>query len=291
VIKEVTTMGRIAVVTDSTSDIPPQVADSLGISVLPAKIMFGKQEFRDGIDITTPEFFRRLREAHELPTTSQPSPEEFAEVYRDLSRSAESILSIHISEELSGTLASAYAAKAQLDLPMPVHIVDSRSTSMGLGLQVLAAARWAANGVDAARIVERIRALSPRTSLLFVVDTLEYLHKGGRIGGAQRLLGSVLSLKPILHIIDGRIDTLEKTRTKRRALKRTLDIMGTRVRDAQAIHAAVVHADTEDEALRLRQEIETRFPCVEMHTCELCPALGVHTGPGTMAVAFYGENA
>lgn len=126
-------MGRTAIVTDSTADIPSHVADALGISVLPVLVRFGDQELRDGIDITPPEFFRRLREADELPTTSQPSAGEFGELYRELSKSADSIVSIHVSEELSGTLASAYAAKTQLDLPTPVHIVDSRSVSMGLG--------------------------------------------------------------------------------------------------------------------------------------------------------------
>ena len=253
-------------------------------------VRFGDQELRDGIDITPPEFFRRLREADELPTTSQPSAGEFREVYRHLSHSADSIVSIHISEQLSGTLASAHAAKTQLDLPTPVHIVDSRLVTMGVGLLVLAAARLAKKGANAPEIVERIQALIPKTSTLFVVDTLDYLHAGGRIGGAERLLGSILNIKPILHITEGKIDALAKARTKRKAVARMLDIMSDRVGRAPAVHAAVIQADAAEEAARLKEKLETAFPCIELHTCDLCPALSVHTGPGTVAVAFYGGD-
>ena len=284
-------MGRTAIVTDSTGDVPPHVADALGISVLPITVRFGDQEFRDGIDITPPEFFRRLREADELPSTSQPSAGEFGEVYRELSRSADSIVSIHISEELSGTLASAHAAKAQLDLPIPVHIIDTRSVSMGHGLLVLAAAQLAKKGIDAPEIVERIQALIPKTSILFVVNTLDYLHAGGRIGGAERLLGSILNIKPILHVAEGKIDALAKARTKGKAVARMLDIMSDRVGRAPAVHAAIIQADATEEAARLKEKIETAFPCSELHTCDLCPSLSVHTGPGTVAVAFYAGDA
>jgi DegV family protein with EDD domain len=283
-------MAKIAVVTDSTCDVAPRVAEALGAIVVPVKVVFGDEEFRDGIDITPAEFFVKLRETDELPTTSQPSAGDFAQVYRELSHTADAILSVHVSGELSGTLASAHAAKEQLDLPIPIHIVDSRSASMGLGLMVMAAAKLARNGAEVARIEDRLQAMVARMNIFFVVDTLEYLHKGGRIGGAQRLLGSVLNLKPILHLDDGRIDALEKARTKPRAVQRLLELVESRVGDRQ-VHVAVLHAAAEEEALLLKEDIEARFSCAEMHLSELCPALGVHVGPGTVGVAFYTDDA
>lgn len=139
--------------------------------------------------------------------------------------------------------------------------------------------------------MERIQALAPKISTLFVVDTLDYLHAGGRIGGAERLLGSILNIKPILHITEGRIDALEKARTKRKAVARMLEIMSDRVDGTPAVHAAVIQANAAEEATQLKEKIETAFPCIELHTCDLCSSLSVHTGPGTVAVAFYGEDA
>ena len=283
-------MDRIAILTDSSCDIPASEAEARGITIIPLKVIFGQQQLRDGIDITPSEFYVRLQQSKELPTTSQPSAGEFVDVYRELSQSADSIISIHISEDLSGTLMSARAAKAQLDSSVPIHIVDSRSTSVGLGFVVLAAARMVADGLDAPRIVERLDSLTSRIKVLFAVDTLKYLHKGGRIGGAERLLGSILSIKPLLHIDKGKIDALEKARTKKRALARLLEIMETEVAGAQRVHFAVVHAVAEEEALQLVREIEMRFSCRVPYLCELCPALGVHNGPGLVGAAWWVEE-
>jgi len=280
-------MGRVSVVTDSSADIPAETAKALGIRMIPLNVMFGRQVFRDRVDITPQQFYRMLRQSTELPTTSQPSAGDFLEVYRELGQSARDIISIHLSAHLSGTLESAHMAKVQLDLPVDIHIIDSRTTSMGLGFVALAAAEMAQRGLDAAEIVQHLNALIPRMNVLFVVDTLEYLHRGGRIGGAERLLGSVLGIKPLLHICDGRIDALEKARTKRGAVARLLDIMETRIGTEQAACIAVVHGDAEMEAIALRDLIQERFHCKEPHICELCPALGVHTGPGLVGAAFY----
>jgi len=283
-------MGRIAIVTDSTADIPREVVEAQGIYIIPLKILFGQQEFSDGVDITPLEFYRKLRESSALPTTSQPSAGDFCKLYGESIQAAESIISIHLSAELSGTLESAHAARAQLDSPVPIHIVDSRTTSMGLGFMALAAAQMVASGLDAPKIVEQISALIPRMNVLFAVDTLEYLHKGGRIGGAERLLGSILRIKPLLEITDGKVEALDKARTKPRAVARLLDMMEARVSGADTVYAAVMHGDAEQEALAVREEIGKRFPCRELYLCDLCPALGVHTGPGLLGVAFYTEE-
>jgi len=283
-------MDNVVVLTDSTADIPSQMAEDLGIAVIPVTILFGEETFRDRIDITPEEFYRRLASSSVHPTTSQPSAGDFVEVYRQLSQLAQSIISIHVSSDLSGTLESAHAAKTQLDSSVPIHIVDSRSTSMGLGFMVLAAAEMAADGIEAAQIAARVEALVPQMNVLFVVDTLEYLHKGGRIGGAERYLGSMLRIKPLLHLDNGRIEPLEKARTKRRAMARLLEIVEERIGDGRPRGFAVIHATAEEEALQLKQELEARFPGQESYLCELSPALGVHTGPGLVGAAFYTEE-
>ncbi|MBC7232232.1 MAG: DegV family protein [Chloroflexi bacterium] len=283
-------MVKAAIITDSSSDIPPDLAQALDIRIIPLKILFGAKVFHDRVDITPHEFYRRLRESKTLPTTSQPSAGDFVQIYQEVSRSAESIVSIHISGALSGTIESAHMAKTQMGESIPISIVDSRSTSMGLGFMVLAAARMAANGSSAPEIVAHVQKLIPRMNVLFVVDTLEYLHKGGRIGGAKRLLGSVLSIKPLLHLHDGQVDVLEQTRTKRGALTRLLEVVAERIGTARGVHMAIVHAEVPQEAMALREEIERRFPCQELYVLDLSPVLGVHTGPGVIGVAFYTEE-
>jgi DegV family protein with EDD domain len=283
-------MVKVAIVTDSTADMAPDVAEALGITVVPADVIFGKEVFRDGVDIVPQEFYRKLKESAALPTTSQPSAGSFLEVFRELAQTADSIISIHVAAPLSGTLQSAHAAKELLGSSVPIHIVDSRSVSMGLGFVVLAAAQMAAEGMDAPQIVERIQALIPRINILFTVDTLEYLHKGGRIGGAERLFGSILSIRPLLEIADGRVEALEKTRTKRRAVARLLEIAEERIGSAPAVHATVLHAAAYEAASQLKQEVEARFPCQELHICELGPAVGTNAGPGTLGLVFYTEE-
>lgn len=283
-------MAKVSIITDSSSDIPPDLAQTLDIRIIPLKILFGAQVFHDRVDITPQEFYRKLRSSSVLPTTSQPSAGDFVQVYQEVSQSADSIVSIHISGALSGTIESAHMAKTQMGESFPIHIVDSRSTSMGLGFMVLAAAKMAAEGMDALQVVEHVQRLIPRMNVLFVVDTLEYLHKGGRIGGAKRLLGSVLSIKPLLHLHDGQVDVLEQTRTKRGALTRLLEVVEERIGAATGVHMAVVHAAVPGEATALKEEIERRFHCEELYVLELSPVLGVHTGPGVIGVGFYTEE-
>jgi len=187
--------------------------------------------------------------------------------------------------ELSGTVASALAARESLP-DLPIEVVDSRSTTMGLGFVALAAGRAAAEGRGLAEVAAAARELVPRVNVLFIVETLEYLHRGGRIGGASRLLGSALRIKPLLHLNEGRIDALERVRTKRKAVERMLEVMGERVGDAP-VHAAVIHANTPEEAVDLRNGVNTYFRCQELYTAELSPVIGTHVGPGTVGVAFY----
>jgi DegV family protein with EDD domain len=205
-----------------------------------------------------------------------------------VAETAESITGIFISEPLSGTLASAHAAVNSMG-DFPIEIVDSRSASLGLGLIVLAAARAAGEGRSYKEVAEFARSLVPRTKIMFVVDTLEYLHRGGRIGGAQRLLGSILSMKPVLHLEDGRIEPLARVRTKRKAMQHLLDVAAQDLNGKQNVHAGVIGAAAPEDMVYLAQQLRELANPVELVQNELTPVIGTHVGPGTVGLGYYWE--
>jgi DegV family protein with EDD domain len=278
-------MSRIAVVTDSTAYLPPELVAQYGIYVIPQQLTWGDETFLDGVTMDPQTFFERLSRSKDIPTTSQASAGEFVDLFAEAARNADGIVGVFISTEMSGTVSSASAAQELLP-DLPIEVVDSRSTSMGLGFVALAAARAAAGGKELAEVAAAARELVPRVSVLFVVETLKYLHRGGRIGGASRLLGSALRIKPLLHLSEGRVDALERVRTKRKAVGRMLEVMTERVGDAP-VYAAVIHANAPEEATKLREQVREQFPCVELYLTEFSPVIGTHIGPGTVGVAFY----
>lgn len=278
-------MSRIAVVTDSTAYLPPELVAQYGIYVIPQQLTWGDETFLDGVTMDPQTFFERLSRSKDIPTTSQASAGEFVDLFAEAARNADGIVGVFISTEMSGTVSSASAAQELLP-DLPIEVVDSRSTSMGLGFVALAAARAAAGGKELAEVAAAARELVPRVSVLFVVETLKYLHRGGRIGGASRLLGSALRIKPLLHLNEGRVDALERVRTKRKAVGRMLEVMMERVGDAP-VYAAVIHANAPEEATKLREQVREQFPCVELYLTEFSPVIGTHIGPGTVGVAFY----
>lgn len=278
---------KVAIVTDSTAVLPQELLDSYPIYVIPQNLHWGEESLLDNVDITPTEFYERLRTAKVLPTTSQPSAGTFLTFFQEVAEKAESIVAILISAELSGTLASAHAARDMLENPIPIEIVDTRSASLGLALLVSAAARALAAGRNHEEIAALTAMLLPQLHTLFVVDTLEFLHKGGRIGGAKRLLGSVLALKPLLQLKDGRVEPLTSVRTKRKAVDRMLEVVKENAIGASALHIAVAHAAADEEADQLAQRIEAEFSPVELMRSEVSPVIGTHTGPGTLAIAFY----
>ena len=280
-------LAKVAIVTDSTSSMTQAMGREYGVHVMPTYVLFGTQAYRDGIDLDAKLFYRLLRGSEQLPTTSQPAVADFAQLYTQLSRQAEAIVSIHPSKKLSATVDSALAARRELP-DASIHVIDSRTLSMSLGLIAIAAARAAAAGQDAAEIVRLVEDLMSRTHLIFTVKTLENLRKGGRIGGATALLGSALRIKPILHIEDGRVEPLEKPRTRKKAVGRLLDLMAERVGASEAVHVVVLHCDAPDEGERLAEQVAARFSCAELLTAEAGPTIGTHAGPGTLGVAFYG---
>jgi DegV family protein with EDD domain len=248
-------------------------------------VLWGDEQLVDGVDIDEESFFARLPDDPIHPKTSQPTPGDFVRALEPLD--AQEILIITLSKALSGTHESACQARAEIDVP--VHVVDSRSLSMGLGWQVLAAARAREEGADVEGMVAAAQRVRQRTSLLLTVDTLEYLHRGGRIGGAAKLLGSLVQLKPLLTVDQetGTLDALEKVRTRKRALSRMVEGTFSRVDPTRQAHIAVMHGAAPDDAQHLLHEVEERCQQAEILTSAITPVLGVHGGPGTVGIAAY----
>lgn len=277
---------QVAIVTDGISSLTPDMGREYGVHVMPVYVMFGTDTYRDGVDLDTDEFYRLLRNNKQLPTTSQPTAADFQRLYTKLSQRSEAIISIHASKKVSATVDSARAARKELP-DVPIHVIDAQTLSMALGQLAIAAARAAANGHDAEQVVQLVEELAPKTHVIFTVETLEYLRRGGRIGGATALLGSALRVKPILHIENGQVEPLEKPRTRKRAVGRLLDLMAERVGDAEAVHVSVLHCDALKDAQSLAEKVKERFNCVELLITDAGPVIGTHAGPGTLGLAFY----
>ncbi len=282
-------MRKIAFVTDSTAYIPQALIEQYAITVLPQILIWGEETFLDGVDIQPDEFYRRLAAAEVMPTTSQVSIASMKEAFeRLLDEGYEDIIGVFISSKLSGTLQSAYQARDMLpeSATAHIHIVDSFSTAMGLGFQVLAAARTAEQGgglTDCLKAIDRARQ---NHGVYFVVETLEFLHRGGRIGGAQRLLGTMLNLKPVLAILNGRVDSVEKVRTKKRAIARVAEIAAEKTAGQSNVRIATLHSNAEDEARALLQTLEDRLQPVESMLTTVSPVIGTHIGPGVVGIAY-----
>jgi len=277
----------IKVVTDSTAYLPEDAVRKYDIRVVPLYVHFGNEEFREGVELSIGEFYARLREAPELPSTSQPSAGEFHEVLKDLVDQGHQVLVMTISSKLSGTWNSAMAAKEMLP-DADIAVFDSFSTSVGLYLMLEAAVEAIQSGASLPQVVEELEGIRDKMHVLFVVDTLEYLAKGGRIGNAKAFLGTLLKVKPILTLQDGVLEPLEQVRSKRKAVMRLLDLVEERL-DSQAPQArvAVTHALVPDEAEALIQDLVARLGCTEPSLSEVGPVIGTHTGPGVLAIAAY----
>jgi len=277
----------IKVVTDSTAYLPQDVVEQRDIRVIPLNVLFGTKSYHEGVDIGYDQFYRMLAEADELPTTSQPAPGDFLAVYSELVEAGHEVISIHISSGISGTVDSALQAQKMLPDPDRVSVVDSLSASIGLELIVRAALDAIDAGKSRSEIVPSLEQLSEQLRIYFVVNTLEYLHKGGRIGGASALLGTMLQFKPILFLKDGKIEPFGKVRTKRKAVTRLLDIIEEQVGTQSIGKVGVTHALVPDEAEALVQELRQRLDCNDCYVSQTGPVIGTHTGPGLLGIAVY----
>ncbi len=275
--------GGVAVVTDSTADLPLELADEVGLRVVPMSVSFRDETFISRVTITDEEFYRRLGAATQLPTTAQPSPAWFEEAYADcVDEGLSACVSLHVSRELSGTVAA--ARRAGEDAGLDVRVVDSRQVGGGLALMALAAQRAAASGASVDMVVEAAERVRSRLANYVVVDTLENLRKGGRVSGAQAMVGNVLQVKPILTVREGRIEPVDRARTVKRALDRIVDRVADEL-DGVPADVIVTHALAPDRADELWERLRDRVSVASELTTVFGPVLATHTGQGAVAVA------
>ena len=278
-------MSKIAIVTDSTAYIPKNYLDQYRIVVAPQILIWGAEMFQDGVDILPSEFYARLKTAKVMPSTSQVTPQGFFEIFGNLLQQDYQILAILISEKLSGTIASAIQAREMIG-SAPIEIVDSDTTAMALGFQVLTVAQAIKDGANMAESKVLAEEARKHTGVVFAVDTLEFLHRGGRIGGASRYLGTALNIKPILEVVGGRVEAIERVRTRTKSLQRLLELVEQRIAGRQPVRLATLHANALQDAEELLKQGKQRFNALESIMSEVSPVVGTHAGPGTVGLAF-----
>jgi len=280
-------MSKVAIITDSTAYIPDALVKEYSINVVPQVLIWGEETFRDGVDIMPDEFYKRLKTAKVMPTTSQVSIMDVKIAFEKLLESGYDVLGIFISSKLSGTIHSATQAREMLPkAASKISIVDSNSTAMAMGFHVLTAARAARGGASLVECQKLAELAREHTGVYFVVDTLEFLRRGGRIGGAQALLGSALNIKPILELRDGRIESIEKVRTKGKAIDRMIDLVAQRVAGRTPVRLATLHANAEKEAQTALNLACLQLQPIESVFASVSPVIGTHAGPGTVGLAF-----
>lgn len=280
-------MSKIALVTDSTTYMPPELVKKYNISVAPQVLIWGDQTYKDGVDIESREFFTRLKTAKMMPTTSQVAVISFQEIFQGLVDQGFEVLALLVSSRLSGTVQSAIQASDLMSSARDkVNVVDSQSVAMALGFQVLAVARALEQGASLKEAIALAEKSYQYTGVFFAVDTLEFLHRGGRIGGAQRFLGTMLNMKPILAIQDGRVEGIDRIRTKTKAHDRVLELVMEKVAGRTPVRLATLHANAAEDAKALLARAEQALNPVESILTEVSPTVGTHAGPGTVGLAF-----
>jgi DegV family protein with EDD domain len=276
----------VKIIADTTSGLPHDLLKKLGIPLIPQIVVFGEESFRDDTELDTGAFLTKLKASKVLPKTAAPPPKFYQPIFEQALKDGDDIIVIAPSAKVSGTVRSAEVA-AQ-DFPnLVVHVVDSQTIAGNLASLVLMADGWAKQGLDAEGIVNRITDWIPRGQLYFLVNTLEYLQKGGRIGGAKALVGEILQVKPILCVRKGQVEPFEQQRTKKRAVTRLVEIVVEQCPKSQDAYLCVMQADAMDEAKDLAADLRTRLNLASIPIYELPPAIVVHGGPGVLAVGFY----
>jgi len=278
-------MSKVAIVTDSSAYIPNDILKEYPISVAPQVLIWGNESYEDGVDIQPGEFYTRLKDAKVMPSSSQVTPASFHKIYKRLLDEKYDILAILIAEKLSGTIASAKQAK-EFFPDAVIEIFDSNSTAMAMGYQVLAVARALAKGASLQEGLALAKNARDHTGVVFTVDTLEFLRRGGRIGGAAAFLATALNIKPILELRDGRIEPIEKVRTRKKALDRLVELVEDRSAGRRPIRLATLHANAQSDAESLLETARVKFDAIESIFSEVSPVIGSHAGPGTVGLAF-----
>ena len=267
-----------AVVTDSTADLPDAWRATYGIEVVPLKVLFGEETFRDGVDINNEEFFRRLAASTKLPTTSAPSPGEFAELYSRLAKDYDGCISIHIGRQLSAT-AEAARVGAQTVEGFKVNVIDSETVTMPMAFLCRVAAECATLAEATAAVEQRV----PKCRVLALLDTLRYIEMGGRVSRAQAMIGTMLDLKPLLLVADREIKSVDRVRTRSRAIPRMVEFFEG---DLSVEHVGVVHAQAPEEAERIAADLRMRYPDLEVPVGQIGCVLGTHTGPKALGLTY-----
>lgn len=278
----------IRIVTDSTANMPPAWIQEYDITVVPLQVMFGLETFKDGVNITNDEFFTRMRNSSQLPTTSQPAVGDFHSLYEKLTASGDQVVSIHLPSKLSGTYSNAAQAAAMFP-EGAVTVVDTNWISMALSFQVREAAKAVAAGKGVKEVVQAALSIDKKLRLYLVLETLENLRRGGRIGAAAAFIGGLLNFKPILTLREGAIQPVERPRSKKAALRRMLEIVEGETPKGAPMHVGLLHARAEAEMQELGRMARERFNIVEAITSEVPPTIGTHVGEGTVGFICYTE--
>lgn len=276
-------MGRIVVVTDSSAGIPRELAQKLDLEIVPIGIQINQQFYREGVDLDKGQFYAQLDSAQSI-STSQPSPGDFLEVYRQVAKRAQEIISIHVTSKGSGTVSVATLAASESELP--VTVVDSETAGMAQGFIALAAAQAAQLGRSREEILEIIERARKQTAVFVAVPTLKYLEKSGRISSAKRMIASILSIKPILGVKDGIVDVVEKARSYPRALQRLITLVEENF-PLERPQLAIMHSGAYQEALELKAKVEEHLDCTKVFLAEMGASLAVHGGQGMLGIAAY----
>lgn len=280
-------LSKIKIITDSSSDIPAQLIEELEITVVPLKVHFGGETYVDGNELTAEQFYQKLSQAETLPTTSQPSPVDFQEAYQKaIEEGCSGIISIHLSSALSGTFQSAQLAKDMVDSDkVPIEFIDSRTATYAIGNIVVAAARAAKAGKSLDECLAVANEIRKKQVLLAYVDTLEYLHKGGRIGKAAALMGSLLKIKPIISLDDeGEVYSIEKARGKKKAVRRIFELIEERIPPGSRVSVAILHGTLKNEAEEWLARLQEKYQVQESLYAWIGPIVGTHAGPHSIGM-------
>jgi DegV family protein with EDD domain len=279
-------MSKIALVTDSTCYLPKELVEQYKINVAPQILIWGNENFEDGVSILPSEFYTRLQKATVMPSSSQVTVSKFHEIFKQLLDQDCQVLAILISAKLSGTINSAVQAKSMLSDGAPIEICDSNTTAMAMGYHVLAVARAIEQGATMQECVKLAHEATHHTGIFFAVDTLEFLHRGGRIGTGSRFLGTALNIKPILEVRDGLVEAVERVRTRRKSLSRIIELVEEHAGGQTPLHLATLHANAAEDARIVLEEAKQKLGPVESIFSEVSPVIGAHAGPGTVGLAF-----
>ena len=272
---------KTVVVTDSTAYIPLDLRERLNIRMVPLSVVIGNETHREEVDINASEFYEKIRNERALPKTSQPALGDFVSMYEELSKEYDAVISIHLSSGISGTLAGAAQAGEMVD-NVDVYTFDTEVSCMIQGFYVIRAAEMAQAGESAERILEELNNMKKKTRAYFMVDNLDHLHRGGRLTGIERVIGSMLQVKPILHFENKVIVPFEKVRTRKKAMKRIADMLQEDANNSKKVQATIIHANNEDNAIAWRDELAATMPNVEFVISYFGPVIGTHLGEGSM---------